>query len=232
MQNIQKTDRNSFTKTRVVPGFCFAKNLPFYRYQTNARGKEKNENCLKYNTQGEIYMEQMALTCVKNMERGRSVKIHTKKSSYFAMVVWRDEESITFATENFAKSTCKYKNYGKSWWILANDPKGEEKMSNFPKTKEEGEGESYRQLCDIEWMSQCDLSVPYGAMTVQIHFSSKEAEEDEVEFCISSWNTEELAELFTTFCKENHSTKVTITDVYIVRVAKTIDELTKMEEEL
>lgn len=232
MQNIQKTDRNSFTKTRVVPGFCFAKNLPFYRYQTNARGKEKNENCLKYNTQGEIYMEQMALTCVKNMERGRSVKIRTKKSSYFAMVVRKDEDSITFATENFAKSTCKYKNYGKTWWILTNDPKYEEKVSNFSKTKEGERKEISRQLCNMEWIPRCDLSVPYGAMTVQIHFSSKEAAEDEVEFCISSWNIPELAELFTIFCEENHSTKVAITDVYIVRVAKTIDELTEMEEKL
>lgn len=90
----------------------------------------------------------------------------------------------------------------------------------------------HQQLCSIEWMPKCDLSVPYGAMTVQIHFSSKEAAEDEVEFCIPSWNTEELAELFTTFCKENHSTEVTITDVYIMRVANTVDKLTEMEEKL
>lgn len=49
MQNIQKTDYNSFTKTRVIPGFCFAKIFPLYKYQTNTRGKEKNKNCLKYN---------------------------------------------------------------------------------------------------------------------------------------------------------------------------------------
>ena len=49
MQNIQKTDCNNFTKTRVVPGFCFAKIFPLYKYQANTRGKEKNKNCQKYN---------------------------------------------------------------------------------------------------------------------------------------------------------------------------------------
>ena len=166
----------------------------------------------------------MPITDVEKMERGRSVKIYTRKTSYFAMVVRRDEDSITFATENFAKSTCKYKNYGKSWWILTNDPKA--------KAEEVEEEEIYRQLCDMKWIPKCDLSIPYGAMTVQIHFSDKESEEDEVEFCISFWDILELAELFTTFCKENHSTEVTITDVYIVRVAKTVDELTEMEEKL
>ena len=43
MQNIQKTDCNSFTKTRVVPGFCFAKIFPLYKYQKNTRGNEKNK---------------------------------------------------------------------------------------------------------------------------------------------------------------------------------------------
>lgn len=40
---------HSFTKTRVVPGFCFTKISALYKYQTNIRGKEKNKNCLKYN---------------------------------------------------------------------------------------------------------------------------------------------------------------------------------------
>lgn len=41
-----------------------------------------------------------------------------------------------------------------------------------------------------------------------------------------------LADLFEIFCQENHYTKVMITDVCVVRCAKTLDALTEMEENL
>mgnify|MGYP004487102323 CR=1 FL=1 len=63
-------------------------------------------------------------------------------------------------------------------------------------------------------------------MTVRIYFSHNEFE-DEAEFCIESWNVRELAELFTGFCQENHST-----EVCVVRCVETLDALTEMEENL
>lgn len=68
-------------------------------------------------------------------------------------------------------------------------------------------------------------------MTVRIYFSHNEFE-DEAEFCIESWNVRELAELFTGFCQENHSTEVTITEVCVVRYVETLDALTEMKENL
>lgn len=55
---------------------------------------------------------------IKRLSVGDSVQIRSKSGVYWAMVVRKSEDSITFATENFAKSTCKYSNYGKTWCIL------------------------------------------------------------------------------------------------------------------
>ena len=55
---------------------------------------------------------------IKRLSVGDSVQIRSKSGIYWAMVVWKSGDSITFATESFAKSTCKYSNYGKTWCIL------------------------------------------------------------------------------------------------------------------
>lgn len=60
----------------------------------------------------------MTLEEVKGLKKGTSVKISTQNRSYWAMVVWSTEDDITFVTENFAKSTCKFKNYKKTWNVI------------------------------------------------------------------------------------------------------------------
>lgn len=82
----------------------------------------------------------------------------------------------------------------------------------------------------ISWQAECDLSNPYRAMTVQIGFSHKENDLDEVEFCINAWDSNELAKLFELFCKENHFKDVSINSISIIRVAASLDELTVIEE--
>lgn len=86
------------------------------------------------------------------------------------------------------------------------------------------------QIRKIRWSIECDMSVPYRAMTVQIGFSHDKNESDETEFCIKAWDKEELAGLFDTFCKEERCKNVVINSISIVRVATTMDKLTKMEE--
>lgn len=60
----------------------------------------------------------MTIKEVKALKKGASVKIATQGGSYWAMVVWSTEDDITFVTENFAKSTCKFKNYKKTWNVI------------------------------------------------------------------------------------------------------------------
>lgn len=53
---------------------------------------------------------------VRSLKKGQSVMIHSKSGGkYYAMTLYRDNESITFTTENFTKSTCKFKNYERTW---------------------------------------------------------------------------------------------------------------------
>lgn len=86
------------------------------------------------------------------------------------------------------------------------------------------------QIEKMDWQMECDASVPYRAMTVQVGFSHAENEMDETEFCINAHDAKELTELFEGFCKENGFQDVSIESISIARVAATLDELTKMEE--
>lgn len=86
------------------------------------------------------------------------------------------------------------------------------------------------QIKSAPWYTECDMSTPYRAMTVQIGFSHKETKFDETEFSIEAWNTRELTDLFDAFCKENKFEDVLVFGLYIVRVAATMDELIAMEE--
>ena len=86
------------------------------------------------------------------------------------------------------------------------------------------------QIKNTPWVLECDMTDPFRAMTVQIGFSHKENEMDETEFCIDTFNVQELAELFDVFCKENNFKDVKVNSVSIVRVAASMDELIEMEE--
>lgn len=88
----------------------------------------------------------------------------------------------------------------------------------------------FKKISNMKWQQECDLSVPYTVMTVQISFSHAEQEFDETELCIGAWDKKELTELFEAFCKENNFKNVKITAITVVRVARSMDELTKMEE--
>lgn len=84
----------------------------------------------------------------------------------------------------------------------------------------------------ITWGVHCDIPDGNSAMTVQIGFSHRHVESDETEFCIESWNGQELDELFSNFCHENGFENVTIQYVSIVRTAATLDKLTMIEEHI
>lgn len=75
------------------------------------------------------------------------------------------------------------------------------------------------------WQVECDTSKPYTVMSVQIGFSHKENDDDEVEFSINAWRSAELEELFQDFIDENHFEDITVTSISVVRVAKNMDKL-------
>lgn len=87
------------------------------------------------------------------------------------------------------------------------------------------------QIQKMDWQTECDMSVPYRAMTVQVGFSHKENDSDETEFCINAWDAKELDELFKIFCQENNFEDISINNLSIVRVAATLEELTELEEQ-
>lgn len=91
----------------------------------------------------------------------------------------------------------------------------------------------YKKIKDLKWNTECELPFSCRAMTVQIGFSTEENESDEVEFCISAWDTKELADLFKEFCKENgfKLKDVFIYSVSVVRAAVSMEALTEMEEQ-
>lgn len=62
-------------------------------------------------------------------------------------------------------------------------------------------------------------------MTVCIQFLNDKKMEDETEFDISACDVDELEELFQNFCQENGFAVDTVTDVYVVRTAITLEEL-------
>lgn len=83
---------------------------------------------------------------------------------------------------------------------------------------------------NMKWDADFDIPKSCGAMTVQVGFSHKENSMDETEFCVNAWDAEELTKLFGDFCKENRFEDVSINSLEVVRVAASIDELTKLEE--
>ena len=89
-----------------------------------------------------------------------------------------------------------------------------------------------KKIKKMPWQTECELKTSYRAMTVQVNFSHNECEDDETEFCIKAWSNEELANLFETFCEENHFKNVTINSLTVVRVASTMEDLVEMEENL
>ena len=70
-----------------------------------------------------------------------------------------------------------------------------------------------------------EASLHHHYMTVRIQFINSDNREDETEFDIFAYDVDELISLFETFCKENNFTTDTVTDVYVVKSARTMEVL-------
>ena len=81
------------------------------------------------------------------------------------------------------------------------------------------------------WNIECDLISPYRVMSVDIDFEypaeKGEIKEDETQFDISTYDENELNDLFKDFLKENKIKikDVTIRSVTVVQVAVKMDDL-------
>lgn len=65
--------------------------------------------------------------------------------------------------------------------------------------------------------------------TVDIGFINSDGDQDETEFDISGLNVNELAQLFTDFCKENRFPMNTVTGITVKAVAASFKELEEKE---
>lgn len=77
----------------------------------------------------------------------------------------------------------------------------------------------------VGWVLGCE-SMPCRAMSVNIGFINGDGEEDETQFDIKAYDTNELADLFKVFCKENKCSDRSVTYIEIAAMAATMDELT------
>ena len=75
------------------------------------------------------------------------------------------------------------------------------------------------------WIAECSIPAGIRFMTVDIRFVNSDKEEDETQFTINGYDTNELSDLFADFCKENGFSKNTVTACIIVATAPTREEL-------
>lgn len=76
-----------------------------------------------------------------------------------------------------------------------------------------------------KWNVECDTSIPYRFMDVQISFLDANGNDDEVEFSIKSYDKRDLCSLYKDFCKENQLPLNTVKYIAVVRVAETMEDL-------
>lgn len=76
-----------------------------------------------------------------------------------------------------------------------------------------------------KWNIECDTSIPYRAMDVQIGFVNSDGEEDEVEFSIKPYDKRELSSLYKDFCKENNYPNNTVKYISVAKVAESMESL-------
>lgn len=81
-----------------------------------------------------------------------------------------------------------------------------------------------------KWDIACDITQPHKVMSVDISFE-KDGLFDETEFSIRCFDVEELDELFADFCEENQITPDKITNITVVEVAASMEELVEKEEQ-
>ena len=74
------------------------------------------------------------------------------------------------------------------------------------------------------WEAECD-SVPCNVMNVDVVFTNAEGHEDETEFSIAAYDSDELEQLYRDFCEENGFRQDTVLRVCIVQMADCMEEL-------
>ena len=74
------------------------------------------------------------------------------------------------------------------------------------------------------WIDECQTRRSDKYMTVQIAFDNQ-GRDDEVEFDIKAYDTNELAKLFEDFCEEEKCEKNSVTGIYIVKTADNMSDL-------
>lgn len=79
------------------------------------------------------------------------------------------------------------------------------------------------------WSASCYMDGTEPAMTVFVTFDNN-GKDDCVDFNINSFDTDELQECFTTFCKEEKCIENSVTDICIQKVGASLDALRRMEE--
>lgn len=62
-------------------------------------------------------------------------------------------------------------------------------------------------------------------MNVDVSFINSEGREDETQFSIKAYDTQDLSDLFNDFCKENNFKRDTVFAITVVEMADTMDEL-------
>lgn len=73
------------------------------------------------------------------------------------------------------------------------------------------------------------IDKPFRVMTVDVGFINADGEDDETEFDVYSFNTQELSELFHVFCEENGCKENNVTSITVVRTAASMNELQELE---
>lgn len=76
-----------------------------------------------------------------------------------------------------------------------------------------------------KWNVECDTSMPYRVMDVDVAFTNSDGEDDEVQFSIKAYDKNELSSLFNQFCKEQGYPNNTVSNISVYNVAVDMDAL-------
>lgn len=76
----------------------------------------------------------------------------------------------------------------------------------------------------VGWNWACEEK-DFKFMNVEIFFTDDKGEDDSVDFNIKAFDKHELSELFDIFCKENNFKNDTVYDIYIIKMANSIEKL-------
>lgn len=75
------------------------------------------------------------------------------------------------------------------------------------------------------WLFDCEIMEPFEWMEVVIGFINNEGLEDETSFDIRQYNTNELNELFNSFCNENNFNTNTVQYIGVIKISQNYEQL-------